>query len=72
MLDPLFDLIGGPRQLTLYALLAPIPIVVAVFAAEFVAAQRRSSNGGGTQRLLSLVDGSAPRSARPSAGASSS
>ena len=52
----LFDLIGGARRLTLYALLAPIPIVVIVFAFELVAAQRRSSNGGGVQRLLITVD----------------
>jgi TRAP-type mannitol/chloroaromatic compound transport system permease small subunit len=56
MLDLLFDLMGGARRLTLFALLAPIPIVVALFAAEFVAAQRRSSTGGGTQRLLITVD----------------
>jgi len=58
MPDPqfLFDLIGGARRLTLYALLAPIPIVVAVFAFELVAAQRRSSNGGGVQRLLITID----------------
>src|SRR5262245_40076176 len=52
----LFDLIGGARQLTLYSLLAPIPIVVIVFAVELVAAQRRSSQGGGVQRLLITVD----------------
>jgi hypothetical protein len=52
----LFDLIGGARRLTLYALLAPIPIVVIVFVVELVAAQRRSSNGGGVQRLLITVD----------------
>jgi TRAP-type mannitol/chloroaromatic compound transport system permease small subunit len=57
MPDPqfLFDLIGGARQLTLYALLIPIPIVVVVFIAEFMAAQRRSADGG-MQRLLFTVD----------------
>jgi|SRR5262245_30982815 TRAP-type mannitol/chloroaromatic compound transport system permease small subunit len=52
----LFDLIGGARQLTLYALLAPIPIVVVVFLVELIAAQRRSSDGGAIQRVLLTVD----------------
>jgi len=55
-MQPFFDLIGGARQLTLYALLLPIPIVIAVFAAEFLASRRRSPDAGGTERLLFAVD----------------
>jgi TRAP-type mannitol/chloroaromatic compound transport system permease small subunit len=51
-----FDLIGGARQLTLYALLLPIPIVIVVFAAEFRAAQRRSPGVDAVQRMLFTVD----------------
>jgi TRAP-type mannitol/chloroaromatic compound transport system permease small subunit len=51
-----FDLIGGPRQLTLYALLIPIPIVFIVFISEFLGARRRSPDASGTQRLLFTID----------------
>jgi TRAP-type mannitol/chloroaromatic compound transport system permease small subunit len=52
----LFDLIGGPKQLPLYAYLAPVPIVVWMFAAEFKDAVRRTPNASTGERLLYLVD----------------
>jgi TRAP-type mannitol/chloroaromatic compound transport system permease small subunit len=51
-----FDLIGGPKQLPLYAFLAPLPIVVLLFWAEFRAAVRRAPNAKAGERLLYLVD----------------
>ena len=54
MLDSLFDLIGGPKQLPIYAYLACIPIVLLVFAFEFRAAMRRDHSTG--ERILHLVD----------------
>jgi TRAP-type mannitol/chloroaromatic compound transport system permease small subunit len=51
-----FDLIGGPRQLPLYAYLAPLPIVVLLFVAEFRAAVRRAPDASAGERLLYLVD----------------
>jgi|SRR5450759_625729 TRAP-type mannitol/chloroaromatic compound transport system permease small subunit len=52
----IFDLIGGPRQLPVYAYLAPIPIVLLMFWAEFQAAVRRAPNALAGERLLYLVD----------------
>jgi TRAP-type mannitol/chloroaromatic compound transport system permease small subunit len=51
-----FDLIGGPKQLPLFAFLVPIPIVLWVFAAEFKDAVRRTPNASSGERLLYLVD----------------
>jgi TRAP-type mannitol/chloroaromatic compound transport system permease small subunit len=51
-----FDLIGGPKQLPLYAFLVPIPIVLWVFAAEFKDAVRRTPNASTGERILYLVD----------------
>jgi TRAP-type mannitol/chloroaromatic compound transport system permease small subunit len=56
MLDALFDVIGGPKQLPIYAFLAPIPIVVWVFVVEFRDAVRRTPNASVGERLLYLVD----------------
>jgi TRAP-type mannitol/chloroaromatic compound transport system permease small subunit len=55
LFDPLFQLIGGPKQLPLYLLLLPIPILLWLFWAEF-----RAAAGRGTSRLQAfvyLVDG---------------
>jgi TRAP-type mannitol/chloroaromatic compound transport system permease small subunit len=51
-----FALIGGPKQIPLYALLAPLPIVVWVFRAEFKDAVRRTPNASTGERILYLVD----------------
>jgi TRAP-type mannitol/chloroaromatic compound transport system permease small subunit len=55
-MDSLFALIGGPKQLPLYVYLATVPIVIAVFIAEFRDAQRRTANGAQGDRLLYAVD----------------
>ena len=54
-LDPVFALIGGPKQLTLYLLLAPIPILLWLFWAEFRAAVGRDTTP--LERVIYLVDG---------------
>jgi TRAP-type mannitol/chloroaromatic compound transport system permease small subunit len=51
-----FALIGGPKQLPLLAYLAPIPIVIWMFAAEFKDAVRRTPNASTGERSLYLVD----------------
>jgi TRAP-type mannitol/chloroaromatic compound transport system permease small subunit len=51
-----FALIGGPKQLPLYAYLAPIPFVVWLFASEFKDAVRRTPNASMGERSLYLVD----------------
>jgi TRAP-type mannitol/chloroaromatic compound transport system permease small subunit len=50
------DVIGGPKQLTLYALLLPIPIVLLMFVAEFRAALRRTRHVAAREQVLYLVD----------------
>jgi len=57
VLDPLFNLIGGPKQLPLYLFLAPIPILLWLFWAEFRAAVGRSSDLSLGERAIYLVDG---------------
>ena len=52
----LFALIGGPKQLPLLAYLAPIPIVLWLFASEFKDAVRRTPNASTGERGLYLVD----------------
>lgn len=52
----LLDIIGGPKELTLYALLLPIPIVLLLFAAEFRAALRRTQHVAAREQVLYLVD----------------
>ena len=52
----LFGLIGGPKQLPLYAALATAPVLVWVFAAEFRSAMRRTASAGGAEQLLYAVD----------------
>jgi len=58
MFDPqyLFDLIGGPKQLPLYAFLATIPILVLVFVSELKDALRRTADNGGGGQALYVVD----------------
>jgi TRAP-type mannitol/chloroaromatic compound transport system permease small subunit len=56
MLDSLFAVIGGPKQLPLYGFLIPIPIVIAVFISEFRDAVRRTPNASSGERFLYLVD----------------
>jgi TRAP-type mannitol/chloroaromatic compound transport system permease small subunit len=55
-MDSLFALIGGPKQLPLYAYLATVPIVIVVFIAEFRDAMRISADGTRGDRLLYVVD----------------
>jgi TRAP-type mannitol/chloroaromatic compound transport system permease small subunit len=55
--DPVFHLIGGPKQLPLYLFLAPIPILLWLFWAEFRTAVGRSSGVSAGEQLLYLVDG---------------
>src|SRR5262245_59933414 len=52
----LFDLMGGPKQLTLYAYLVAAPILFLMFAAELRASLRRTAHGAGGWRLLYVVD----------------
>ncbi len=55
LLDPIFGLIGGPKQLPLYLFLLPIPILLWLFWAEFRTAASRDSSRG--EQLLHLIDG---------------
>lgn len=55
-MDSLFALIGGPKQLPLYAYLATVPIVIVVFIAEFRDAMRLTADGARGDRLLYVVD----------------
>jgi TRAP-type mannitol/chloroaromatic compound transport system permease small subunit len=55
LFDPVFNLIGGPKQLPLYLFLLPIPILLWLFWAEYrVAASRDTAVG---ERVLHFVDG---------------
>ena len=56
-MDQLLALVGGPKQLPLYAYLLPIPIVLWVFAAEVRSALRGTASASGGERLLYFVDG---------------
>jgi TRAP-type mannitol/chloroaromatic compound transport system permease small subunit len=53
--DPVFRLIGGPKQLPLYLFLLPIPILLWLFWAEFRAAASRDTSS--IEQGLHLVDG---------------
>jgi TRAP-type mannitol/chloroaromatic compound transport system permease small subunit len=57
ILDPIFNLIGGPKQLPLYLFLLPIPILLWLFWSEFRAAEGRSAHMSMGERVLYLVDG---------------
>src|SRR5262245_45611039 len=53
----LFDLIGGPKQLPLYAFLLAVPIALSMFGFELRSAMRRTANGtGAVDRGLYAVD----------------
>ena len=54
--DSLFSVIGGPRQIPLYAYLAAVPILVWLFAIELRAALARTEAGGGAESILYAVD----------------
>jgi TRAP-type mannitol/chloroaromatic compound transport system permease small subunit len=56
LFDPFFRLIGGPKQLPLYLLLLPIPIVLWLFVVEVRAAAGRSRESG-VEHVLHIVDG---------------
>jgi hypothetical protein len=55
LLDPIFSLIGGAKQLPLYLFLLPIPILLWLFWAEFHAATGRDTPVA--ERALHFVDG---------------
>src|SRR6267142_7277124 len=57
VLDPILSLIGGPKQLPLYALLAPIPILLWLFWAELRTAVGWSSGDPAVEQVLHVVDG---------------
>ena len=54
--DSLFALIGGPKQIPLYAYLASIPILLWLFASEFRSAMARTASGTTGESLLYTVD----------------
>ncbi|HXL68424.1 MAG TPA: TRAP transporter small permease subunit [Xanthobacteraceae bacterium] len=51
-----FNLIGGPKQLPLYAFLIPIPIVLFLLAAGFRDVVRGTPNASAGERLLYFID----------------
>ena len=55
-MNQLFSLIGGPKQLPLFAFILPIPIVVVMFFTEFRAAVRRTPDISAGERLLYVID----------------
>jgi TRAP-type mannitol/chloroaromatic compound transport system permease small subunit len=57
VVNPLFDLIGGPKQLPLYLLLAPIPILLWLAWHEVRAVVGRTSDDTAIEQALHVVDG---------------
>jgi TRAP-type mannitol/chloroaromatic compound transport system permease small subunit len=55
--DSIFSLIGGPRQLPLYLLLAPIPILLWLAWAEIHTVVGRTSDDSALEQALHVVDG---------------
>jgi TRAP-type mannitol/chloroaromatic compound transport system permease small subunit len=55
--DPIFSLIGGPKQLPLYLLLLPIPILLWLAWAEVRAVVGRTSDDSALEQALHVVDG---------------
>jgi TRAP-type mannitol/chloroaromatic compound transport system permease small subunit len=55
--DPIFRLIGGARQLPLYLLLAPIPILLWLAWVEIRAVVGRTSHESALEQALHVVDG---------------
>src|SRR5262249_1323169 len=52
----LFSLIGGPKQLPLYAFFAPVPVALWLFSSEFKDAVRRTPNASAGERFLYVID----------------
>ena len=52
ILEPIFKLIGGAKQLPLYLFLVPIPILLWLFWAEFRAAVGRSAETSAGEEVL--------------------
>src|SRR5262245_16777225 len=57
IVDPLFRLIGGPKQLPLYLFLLPIPILLWLAWAEIRTVVGRTSHESGLEQALHVVDG---------------
>jgi TRAP-type mannitol/chloroaromatic compound transport system permease small subunit len=57
IVDPVFDLIGGPKELPLYLLIAPIPILLFMAWAEVRAVTGRTSDDTAIEQTLHVVDG---------------
>lgn len=55
--DPIFRLIGGPKQLPLYLLLLPIPILLWLAWSEIRAVVGRTSDDSALEQTLHVVDG---------------
>jgi TRAP-type mannitol/chloroaromatic compound transport system permease small subunit len=55
--DSLFNLIGGPKELPFFLLLAPIPILLWMFWGELRAAGGRTSGVPPVEQFLHVVDG---------------
>src|SRR6266545_2326408 len=56
MPDALFNLIGGPKQIPLYAMLAAVPVLLWMFAVELRSSMRVAADSSGGDRLLYVVD----------------
>jgi len=57
IVDPLFRVIGGPKQLPLYFLLLPVPILLWLAWAEVRAVVGRTSDDSALEQALHVVDG---------------
>jgi TRAP-type mannitol/chloroaromatic compound transport system permease small subunit len=57
LMSPVFGLIGGPKQLPLFLLLAPIPILMWQAWAEVRAVVGRTSDDSALEQALHVVDG---------------
>jgi TRAP-type mannitol/chloroaromatic compound transport system permease small subunit len=55
--DPLFDLIGGPKQLPLYLFIVPLPFLLWQAWAEIRAVVGRTSDDTALEQALHVVDG---------------
>jgi TRAP-type mannitol/chloroaromatic compound transport system permease small subunit len=57
IVDPIFRVIGGPKQLPLYFLLLPIPILLWLAWTEVRAVVGRTSDDSALEQALHIVDG---------------
>jgi TRAP-type mannitol/chloroaromatic compound transport system permease small subunit len=57
LVNPLFDLIGGPKQLPIYLFIAPFPFLVWLAWAEVRAVVGRTSHESTLEQALHVVDG---------------